>query len=119
MNLSLSLATVSRAEGSQYMAVVRKGPKDAESEKVKQILEIWDKTTKIKSIDVDSLKEHSDIVLDPQFGNFLWSPNGKQLLYVSEYKPPKAQSYYKKSTKKSDNSGPENDTRGQEFVYRS
>jgi acylaminoacyl-peptidase len=99
------------------MAVVRKGSKDSESGKTKQWLEIWDKTTKLKSIDIDSLEEHSNIILDSQFSSFLWSPNGKHLLYVAEYKPPKAQSYYKK--KKATESGDkETDSRGQEFVYR-
>ena len=100
------------------MAVVRKGAKDSDSAKVKQYLEIWDKITKIKSIDIEDLEEHSSIALDSQFGNFLWSPNGKQLLYVAEYKPPKAQSYFKKSSKKAENESPNSETRGQEFVHR-
>ena len=98
------------------MAAIRKGSKDAESGKFKQWLEIWNKTTKIKSIDIDSIEEHGSVVTDPQFGNFLWSPNGKKLLYTAEYKPPKAISYYKKQSKKSDSN--ESDARGQEYVYR-
>ncbi|CAG2103737.1 unnamed protein product, partial [Medioppia subpectinata] len=121
LDVTNDLAITSRAKGSHYMAVVRKGAKDPESGKTKQWLEIWDKTTKVKSIDLDSVEEHSTLILDPLLSNILWSPNGKQLLYVAEYKPPKPQSYYKKVNKTLENSGKEldsRDSRGQEFVYR-
>ena len=111
----LSLAI---ARGSQYRAVVRKGPKDVESGKVKQFLEIWNQITKIKSIEIESIEEHSSLVLDPIFSNILWSPDGKRLLYVAEYKPPKAQSYFKKTPKKSETTSADNNTRGQEFIHR-
>lgn len=108
--------TSSVTKESLYSATVLKGAKDPESGKFKQWLEIYDKTTKIKSIDVDSIEEHSTIMIDPQFANFLWSPNGKQLLYTAEFKPPKAISYFKNQPKKSDNN--EADGRGQEYILR-
>ena len=108
---------LSIAFGPKYRAVVRKGNKDSESGKYKQWLEIWDKRTKLKSLDIDLIEEHSSLELDPQFGDLLWSPNGNQLLFTAQYKPPKAMSYFKKQNKKSENES-KDETRGQEFVFR-
>ncbi|CAG2165443.1 unnamed protein product, partial [Oppiella nova] len=118
VDVTNELAATARAPVSQYMAVVRKGSKDPESGKQKQWLEVWDQTSKVRSIDTDSVDEHSALVLDDTFGRLLWSGNGKQLLYVAEYKAPKAQSYYKRVNKKADKPDKEPDTRGQEFVHR-
>ncbi|XP_054156469.1 acylamino-acid-releasing enzyme-like [Oppia nitens] len=106
-------------------AVIRNGAKDPQSPtKPKQWLEIWDQSTRLKSLDLNEVDEHLSIVSGQEFTSFQWSPTGRRLLYTAQYKPPKAQSFYKKlaAKPKSDDSAAgskvSTDTRGQEFVYR-
>ncbi|CAG2165445.1 unnamed protein product [Oppiella nova] len=118
VDVTNELAATARAPVSQYMAVVRKGSKDPESP-FSFVTELHTLVCSFqRSIDTDSVDEHSALVLDDTFGRLLWSANGKQLLYVAEYKAPKAQSYYKRVNKKTDKPDKEPDTRGQEFVHR-
>ncbi|XP_054155949.1 acylamino-acid-releasing enzyme-like [Oppia nitens] len=120
------LATSGDSRRRRLRAVIRNGAKDPQSAaKQKQWLEIWDQSTRLKSLDLNEVDEHLSIVSGQEFNSFQWSPTGRRLLYTAQFKPPKAQSFYKKlvaKTGKSDDStagGKEStDTRGQEFVYR-
>lgn len=110
------MGNTTTAKGSKYCAVIRK---ETESGKTKQWLEIWDKKTKLRAIEVDTLEEHGNILVNTLFSSLIWSPDGKQLLYTAEYKLPKQQSFYKK--KNCDKNGDNSQSKtayGQEFVYQ-
>lgn len=74
------------------------GPLDASK---RQLLEIWDRSRLLKTIDVSESDYHGLICTDPQFSSFVWSPFGDQdkLLYVCNAKRPKASSYFKEPAK--------------------
>lgn len=65
----------------------------------KQLLEIWDRSKLLKTIDTSELDAHGLINTENQFSNFVWSPFGQQdkLLYVCHPKRPKHISFFKDS----------------------
>uniref|UniRef100_A0AAY4EF75 acylaminoacyl-peptidase n=1 Tax=Denticeps clupeoides TaxID=299321 RepID=A0AAY4EF75_9TELE len=89
----------------------------------KQFLEIWQKNTKVKSLNLTALKKHGKVYEDDQFGCLVWSHSETHLLYVAEKKRPKAESFFKVSPESSSPSyedealKAEETVKGEEFVY--
>lgn len=63
----------------------------------KQLLEIWDRSRLLKTIDISESELHGLICTGPHFATFTWSKSGQQdkLLYVCDAKRPKPTSYFK------------------------
>ncbi|XP_051874319.1 acylamino-acid-releasing enzyme-like isoform X2 [Pristis pectinata] len=59
-----------------------------------QYLEIWNKTSKEKSINLTALDKHGKVYEDDQFGCLEWSYSETCILYVAEKKRPKAESSF-------------------------
>ncbi|KAK7499911.1 hypothetical protein BaRGS_00008759, partial [Batillaria attramentaria] len=102
----------------KYRAVVRK-QKDKKDED-KQFIEIWSQKQKLKTIDVQALDKHGDIVgNDSQFGSVQWSQSEGHLLYIAEKKKPKTSSFFtNKPSADDDPKKGEETVKGEEFLYR-
>nr|XP_060621741.1 acylamino-acid-releasing enzyme [Anolis sagrei ordinatus] len=74
-------------------AVLRKTTNSKGEEK--QFLEVWEKSRKVKSIELTALEKHGQVYEDDQFGCLSWSHSETHLLYVAEKKRPKAESFFK------------------------
>lgn len=81
----------------------RSGEDNGSDATKRQLLEIWDRSKLLKTIDTSELDVHGPITIEGQFSNFVWSPFGQQdkLLYICQPKRPKHVSFFK-------NSGPQN-----------
>lgn len=68
----------------------------------RQLLEIWDRSKLLKTIDISDVETHGQINTDSVFSSFCWTPFDKQdkLLYVCQRKQPKYQSFFKQATVK-------------------
>uniref|UniRef100_A0A4W3K094 Acylamino-acid-releasing enzyme n=1 Tax=Callorhinchus milii TaxID=7868 RepID=A0A4W3K094_CALMI len=60
----------------------------------KQFLEIWNRNSKEKSIDLTSLDKHGKVYEDGQFGCLVWSHSESHILYIAEKKRPKTESFF-------------------------
>ncbi|KAH0629992.1 hypothetical protein JD844_012520 [Phrynosoma platyrhinos] len=74
-------------------AVLRKTSNSKGEEK--QFLEVWEKSRKVKSIELTALEKHGQVYEDDQFGCLAWSHSESHLLYVAEKKRPKTESFFK------------------------
>lgn len=96
--VDLALAT---SENGRFLARLRapSNGKDSSSASTskKQLLEIWDRSRHLKTIDISELDAHGPINTDPQFSSFQWSPFGEQdrLLYVCQRKQQKYPNFFK------------------------
>ncbi|XP_059800349.1 acylamino-acid-releasing enzyme-like isoform X2 [Hypanus sabinus] len=59
-----------------------------------QYLEIWNKNSKEKSINLTALDKHGKVYEDEQFGCLEWSYSETCILYIAEKKRPKLESFF-------------------------
>ncbi|XP_048403237.1 acylamino-acid-releasing enzyme [Stegostoma tigrinum] len=92
----------------------------------KQFLEIWNKNSKEKSINLTALDKHGKVYEDDHFGCLVWSHSETHILYVAEKKKPKAESFFQAkpelgvNEEEDDSIKPEKQekpVKGDEFVY--
>ncbi|XP_055503700.1 acylamino-acid-releasing enzyme isoform X1 [Leucoraja erinacea] len=92
----------------------------------KQFLEIWNKNSKEKSINLTALDKHGKVYEDDQFGCLVWSHSETHILYIAEKKRPKTESFFQTKSQitmteddedsiKSDKQ--EKPVKGDDFVY--
>ncbi|RWS16723.1 acylamino-acid-releasing enzyme-like isoform X1, partial [Dinothrombium tinctorium] len=112
---SSSELSVAKSKSLNKTAIVRKNNK--ENQKLKSYIEIWNKNSKIKSLTSETLeKYHGQIYLNSEFGALEWSPNERSLLYVSEHKVPKSESYFKEQ--EGDCNGEKEVSKGTEYAFK-
>ncbi|XP_038666652.1 acylamino-acid-releasing enzyme isoform X1 [Scyliorhinus canicula] len=92
----------------------------------KQFLEIWNKNSKEKSINLTALDKHGKVYEDDHFGCLVWSHSETHILYVAEKKRPKVESFFTTKPELSVNEDEEDSikpekqekpVKGDEFVY--
>ncbi|XP_072438743.1 acylamino-acid-releasing enzyme isoform X1 [Chiloscyllium punctatum] len=92
----------------------------------KQFLEIWNKNSKEKSVNLTALDKHGKVYEDDNFGCLVWSHSETHILYVAEKKRPKVESFFQPKPQLSvneeeeDNIKPEKQdkpVKGDEFVF--
>lgn len=122
------------SNNGRFLARLKSPTNNGSDATKKQLLEIWDRSKLLKTIDTSELDSHGLINTDPSFGSFVWSPFGQQdkLLYVCQPKRPKYVSFFKDPglenepldesniAKPQDKpSSPLNIPRGEEYLQRS
>ncbi|XP_069793039.1 acylamino-acid-releasing enzyme isoform X2 [Narcine bancroftii] len=75
-----------------FKAVLRKHTNKKGEEK--QFLEIWNKNSKEKSINLSGLDMHGKVYEDDQFGCLVWSHSETHILYIAEKKRPKTETFF-------------------------
>nr|XP_028574488.1 acylamino-acid-releasing enzyme-like isoform X2 [Podarcis muralis] len=81
-----------------------------------EMIEVWNKSGKVRSINLTSLDKHGRVYTDEQFGCVAWSSSETQILYVAERRRPKRQPLFPQS--RSPQGEEPGETRKEEhFVY--
>ncbi|XP_049824230.1 acylamino-acid-releasing enzyme-like isoform X2 [Aethina tumida] len=102
----------STSASEQFRAVLKE-------QNSKQFLEVWQKSSLIRCVNLNELDVHGNVYSDIEFSSFEWSPDEKKILYVAEKKVPKSDPYHKRITEKPSEEG-DGDTpkpRGEEYVF--
>lgn len=110
------------SENGRFMARLKcPNKQDSGSEGPKrQLLEIWDRSRLLKTIDTSESEIHGPINTDSVFGNIVWSSSGDQdkLLYVCQRKKPKYLSFFKEPKPTRNGELGETTNRGEEYIKR-
>ncbi|OQR75296.1 acylamino-acid-releasing enzyme-like [Tropilaelaps mercedesae] len=84
-----SLTAISNS--GSFRAVLKEVTRDTET---KQYIEIWDATTKLDCLDLESAGVHGKVHMTGNFASFQWGHIENKLLYIAERKPAKKDSYF-------------------------
>lgn len=74
------------SNSGSFRAVLKEVTKDSET---KQYIEIWDATTKLDCLDLESAGVHGKVHMAGSFASFQWGHIENKLLYIAERKPAK------------------------------
>ncbi|XP_067907581.1 acylamino-acid-releasing enzyme-like isoform X2 [Heterodontus francisci] len=113
---------LSRESPSGFLKAVLRDHTNKKGEE-KQFLEIWNKNSKEKSINLTALDKHGKVYEDDQFGCLVWSHSETHILYIAEKKRPKVESFFQTKPELSvneedeDSIKPEKPVKGDQFVY--
>lgn len=89
------------SDNGRYLAKIKSRDSVTPGGPKRQLLEIWDRSRLVKTIDTSDLQVHGSINVDSVFGNLVWCPFGEQdkLLYVCQPASPKHTSFFKEVSK--------------------
>lgn len=93
---------VATSESGRYHAKLKSPTSGKNGDEEKQLLEIWDRSKLLKTLDISEQDTHGKINTSSMFASFCWSPFGEQdkLIYVCHKKQPKYQNFFKQTLNK-------------------
>ncbi|XP_048347646.1 acylamino-acid-releasing enzyme-like isoform X2 [Sphaerodactylus townsendi] len=82
-----------------------------------EVLEVWNNSGRVKSVNLTALDKHGKVYTDGQFGCLAWSHSETQILYVAERKRAKVQPLFPQDRSSQGGEKPGETTKGEQFVY--
>lgn len=116
--LQISELKSATSNNGRYVAKVNK---HSTGKAEKHLLEIWDRSKLLKTIDTSELDEHGLICLSEGFSSLEWCTTGDQdkLVYTCHSKQQKHISFFKRENHTNEDHGGENEKpRGTEYLHR-